>query len=50
MAAVPGSDLLFGGFDGSYLADTWLWNGTMWSQQSVTGPSARSGTTLVPLQ
>lgn len=28
------------------LADTWVWTGSVWSQQSVTGPPARSGAAL----
>lgn len=36
---------LFGGAGGSgtFLNDTWTFNGTLWSQQSIPGPSLRSG-------
>ena len=34
--------VLFGGKTGSGAdAETWVWNGTTWTQRSVTGPSAR---------
>jgi hypothetical protein len=37
-----GRVLLFGGADDSgELSDTWIWDGTSWTQQNVTGPSAR---------
>lgn len=42
--AFDGSELvLFGGCCGSggALADTWIWNGTGWSQKAVSGPPAR---------
>ena len=40
--------LLFGGFDGTnYLADTWTWDGTNWTEQSpATSPPARAGATI----
>ena len=39
-----GDMVLFGGDDGSYLADTWTWNGTNWTKLSpATSPPARSG-------
>jgi trimeric autotransporter adhesin len=40
--------VLFGGFDGtSYLADTWTWDGTTWTQQTpATSPPARAGATM----
>jgi galactose oxidase-like protein len=28
------------------LGDTWLWNGTTWTESSATGPSARSGAAM----
>ena len=38
---------LFGGYDGNpptgRTSDTWSWNGTLWSQISASGPSARNG-------
>jgi hypothetical protein len=35
--------LLFGGASerGSYLGDTWVWDGTAWKEMEVSGPSAR---------
>jgi hypothetical protein len=49
MANLPGTGVvLFGGkttannlYNG-LLNDTWVWNGTVWSQSNVTGPSARN--------
>jgi trimeric autotransporter adhesin len=40
--------VLFGGFDGTnYLADTWTWDGTTWTQQTpATSPPARAGATM----
>jgi len=35
--------ILFGGFDGGYLADTWAWNGRRWRQVAAAGPPARGG-------
>ena len=32
----------FGGYDGTFLRDTWSWNGASWQQKSSTGPSARA--------
>ena len=33
---------MFGGYNGNQLADTWLWNGTTWTQQSpATSPPSR---------
>jgi PKD repeat protein len=35
--------VLFGGDDGvTSLSDTWVWNGTGWTQQLVTGPTLRT--------
>jgi len=40
--------VLFGGFiSGTYLGDTWEWDGQMWQQVSASGPSARAGHKLV---
>lgn len=40
--------VLFGGNNsGVSYNDTWEWNGTAWSQRATTGPSARTGHTLV---
>ena len=39
--------VLFGGASGSNLfADTWIWDGTEWTQVADTGPAARSGHSL----
>ena len=40
--------ILFGGFDGTnYLADTWTWDGTNWTEQTpATSPPARAGATI----
>jgi galactose oxidase-like protein len=35
--------ILFGGFDGNYLADTWEWDGKTWTQLAASGPPARGG-------
>ncbi len=38
-----GQVVLFGGENsGTYLSDTWTWNGSAWSSYSLSGPSARS--------
>jgi len=40
--------ILFGGYDGTYLGDTWSWNGTTWTQlHPGTAPSPRDGDTFV---
>jgi hypothetical protein len=40
--------ILFGGYDGEYLGDTWSWDGTTWTQLSPTSsPSARDSESLV---
>src|SRR5438105_15117931 len=36
---VRGVTLLFGGFNGVNLRDTWAWNGASWAQVAATGPS-----------
>lgn len=49
MASANGKILLFGGYgpsqagliEGAYLADTWEWNGTGWSENVVAGPPPR---------
>src|SRR5207249_8793717 len=39
--------VLFGGASGSnFLADTWSWDGSEWTQVADTGPAARSGHAL----
>ncbi len=45
-----GTTILFGGLSattGAALNDTWSWNGTNWTNLSVTGPSARYDANLV---
>ena len=50
MAPLGDKLVLFGGGTGSaYLADTWTWDGTAWTQLSVTGPSARAYSAMAPL-
>ncbi len=40
--SIRASTVLFGGIGGgNYDAQTWEWNGTIWSLRAVTGPSAR---------
>jgi hypothetical protein len=43
--AARGITVLFGGgaFPPGVNLDTWEWNGTVWTQRLVSGPSARSG-------
>ncbi len=41
--------LMFGGqlrVTGTLLADTWVWNGTIWVKRNVPGPSARTGAAM----
>lgn len=38
---IRGHSLLFGGYNGSYLGDTWGWNGSLWTSLATTGPTAR---------
>ena len=35
-----GRTILFGGFNGNYLGDTWEWNGAIpqWTQMNIVGP------------
>src|ERR1700689_4652090 len=43
-----GAIVLFGG--GSYLADTWEWNGSSWTQKTVAnGPKPREQACMAPL-
>jgi N-acetylneuraminic acid mutarotase len=51
-AAVPkGVAVLFGGRSemGPLLGDTWTWDGSVWTQLEVTGPSARYGAAVASL-
>ncbi|MBL8876933.1 MAG: immunoglobulin domain-containing protein [Phycisphaerae bacterium] len=44
--------VLFGGFatpTGGRLGDTWIWNGTGWSQRAVPGPSPRNDHAMTSL-
>jgi Galactose oxidase, central domain len=45
VATRPGGGVvLFGGSDGvTLLADTWAWDGTVWTKLAVSGPAARVG-------
>jgi hypothetical protein len=46
--AATGTTVLFGGFNGSELADTWTWNGSAWTKQSPTAsPPALRGSAMV---
>ena len=46
--AAHGQIVLFGGFNGSYLNDTWLFNGTTWTQANPAhSPSPRSNVEMV---
>ena len=46
--AAHGQIVMFGGFNGSYLNDTWLFNGTTWTQANpVNSPSPRSNVEMV---
>jgi hypothetical protein len=45
VATLDGKVVLFGGSNGTDLADTWTWNGSTWTQLGVTGPVARAGAT-----
>jgi N-acetylneuraminic acid mutarotase len=55
MASLHGQLVLFGGDGGgltsphTYLADTWTWNGTAWTQLDVTGPPPRAGAMMAPV-
>ena len=33
--------ILFGGFSGGALSDTWEWDGTAWAKRASTGPAGR---------
>src|ERR1700733_3508008 len=49
--ATHGQVVLFGGFSGSYLNDTWVFNGTTWTNVTpanpANGPSPRSNVEMV---
>lgn len=36
--------VMFGGYDGSYLGDTWMWDGTTWTRQIFGTPPPGRGT------
>jgi hypothetical protein len=38
--------VLFGGYDNSYLGDTWEFDGAAWHEVSTSGPSARRGSSM----
>jgi hypothetical protein len=56
LAAMNGRGLLFGGFEGGFgwigkwTDDTWLWDGSSWTQLAVSGPPARSNVCMVEVQ
>lgn len=39
--------VVFGGYKGQYVGDTWEWNGTSWTRVAATGPIARNGPAMV---
>ncbi len=41
MATLGGQVVLFGGYGGNYLNDTWTFDGSSWTQVTGSGPSAR---------
>jgi hypothetical protein len=46
--AATGTTVLFGGYNGGYLAETWTWNGTAWTKLSpATSPPALRGAAMV---
>ena len=40
--------MLFGGFDGGYASDTWLFDGSTWTEDLTGGQPARTGAVLAP--
>ncbi len=36
-----GETVMFGGINGQFLSDTWIWNGSTWTNVANTGPSER---------
>jgi len=45
--AAHGQILMFGGLGSGYLSDTWVWDGTGWTQLSpASAPPARSDASL----
>ena len=50
MATLGGKVILFGGYDGTaVVGDTWIYDGTTWTQSAATGPSARSDAAMATL-
>jgi hypothetical protein len=39
---IRGRAVLFGGYDGNNLSDTWEWDGANWTQVASSGPAPRS--------
>jgi hypothetical protein len=52
MASLGGTAVLFGGNDEDFsngaLSDTWTWDGTAWTQMSVSGPPGRRLAVMAP--
>lgn len=38
-----GRTVLFGGWNGQFLGDTWEWDGSRWTEHTSSGPSPRGG-------
>ncbi len=39
--SIRAKTVMFGGYNGSYLGDTWEWDGATWAQRAATGPLSR---------
>lgn len=44
MATLNDQVVLFGGGNGADLGDTWVWDGSTWTELTIAGPAARGGT------
>jgi hypothetical protein len=49
MARQGSTLVMFGGFDGEELGDTWIFDGTTWTPSSAVGPGARGGHAMATL-
>jgi hypothetical protein len=45
--AARGVTILFGGYTDAYNGETWEWNGTVWAQRQISGPSPRGAHAIV---